>query len=90
MLLADEDRKNFLTTKLIPQLGTYISQTVSVIPESGKLTFLTGSCSTASIDTSYRDAGVQADMVLFVKADLATPDTIASGVPCIVDPITGR
>jgi len=86
----DEDRQIFVTSKLIPQLITYISTTISVIPVSGKLTFTAGSCDTASIDTLYRDEGVYADMVLFVKADLSTPNTIASGKPCIVDPVTGR
>ena len=44
----------------------WIETTVSIVTLNRKLTFTQESCGTANIDTSYRDEGVDADMVLFV------------------------
>mmetsp|Transcript_3962 Transcript_3962/g.3383 ORF Transcript_3962/g.3383 Transcript_3962/m.3383 type:complete len:97 (-) Transcript_3962:1528-1818(-) len=62
----DSTTTTYLTETLMSAVEYWIETTVSIVTLNRKLTFTQESCGTANIDTSYRDEGVDADMVLFV------------------------
>ena len=64
----------YLVTKLMPAAIDFVTNAIRVVPVHGMLRLGStgGSCAGLAVPKTYRTVGVDADLVLFLSADMTT------------------
>lgn len=87
----DEEKREFITQWLMPNVFRRFEEVLSVIPEQRKIVLNEPKCNDAHIPEELQGVKIDADLVIFVMGKVERSNlTLASASSCFLHPETGR